>query len=296
MSQDITLIINPSAGKGMAKTYLYDILAEFCHAGYRTSVYITEKPGDATRYASVHGTDAPLLVCVGGDGTLSEVVSGLMPMDRELRPNIGYIPLGTANDVASSLKLARQPKIAAKNIIHGKPTPIDIGRFGNAYFSYIAAFGAFTEVSYSTPQESKRALGHLAYVLEGMASLPKITTEHVLVEYDDGSVEGDYVFGSVSNSTSVAGIVKLRPDDVSLSDGMFEIVLVKMPTNIADFNNMATNLLAQNLEVDNIFFLHSKKVKFTFSEEVAWTRDGENGGTLKSVEVENCHHALTYIV
>ena len=180
MSQDITLIINPSAGKGMAKTYLYDILAEFCHAGYRTSVYITEKPGDATRYASVHGTDAPLLVCVGGDGTLSEVVSGLMPMDREMRPSIGYIPLGTANDVASSLKLARQPKIAAKNIIHGKPTPIDIGRFGDAYFSYIAAFGAFTEVSYSTPQESKRALGHLAYVLEGMASLPKITTEHVL--------------------------------------------------------------------------------------------------------------------
>lgn len=296
MDKKIMLIVNPKAGKSQAKGWLLDIIQVFGSAGYATVVYTTQYAGHAVELARLYGCEYSILACIGGDGTLSEVITGLMSVPKEKRPLIGYIPLGTANDVASSLKLSKNPKQAAETIINGVPMEIDVGSFMDTYFAYIAAFGAFTQVSYATPQESKKALGHFAYVLEGMASLPKIAPYHTVMEYDDGVVEGDFIFGSVSNSTSVAGLVKLNPDNVGLDDGLFEIILVRNPKNVGELHGIVSNILSRNFSNENIIFLHSKKVEFTFTEDVAWTRDGENGGKWQSVTAENRSKAVQIIV
>lgn len=296
MDKRIMLIVNPMAGKSQAKGWLLDIVQVFGKAGYATTVYTTQYAGHAVELAKTYGSEYPVIACIGGDGTLSEVITGLMDIPKEKRPDIGYIPLGTANDVASSLKLSKNPKQAAENIINGIPVEIDVGSFMDTYFAYIAAFGAFTQVSYATPQETKKALGHFAYVLEGMASLPKIMPYHTVMEYDEGVIEGNFIFGSVSNSTSVAGLVKLNPDSVGLDDGLFEIILVKNPRNVGEIHGIVSNILSHNFSNENIIFLHSQKVKFTFDEEIAWTRDGENGGKWQNITAENKSKAVRIIV
>lgn len=296
MDKKVMLIVNPMAGKGQSRGCVLDVVQIFSDAGYATTVYPTKHSGHAAELARSYGSEYPILACVGGDGTLSEVITGLMDIPYENRPNIGYIPLGTANDVASSLKLIKDPVKAAKDIVNGTPMEIDVGSFNNTYFSYIAAFGAFTQVSYATPQETKKALGHLAYILEGMASLTKITPYHAVVEHDGGVIEGDFVFGSVTNSTSVAGLVKLDPSYVGLNDGVFEIILVRNPKNVSDLHGIVKTILDHNFSNENVVFLHSKKVSFTFEQEVAWTRDGENGGSWQSVIADNKRKAVKIIV
>jgi YegS/Rv2252/BmrU family lipid kinase len=296
MDNRIMLIVNPMAGKGQARSCLMDVIQVFSEAGYATTVYSTTYPGQAIEFAEEFGGDYPILACIGGDGTLSEVISGIMLIPEAFRPKIGYIPLGTANDVATSMKLDRHPKQAALDIVTGRPVPLDVGSFGDKYFAYIAAFGAFTQVSYATPQETKRALGHLAYILEGMVSLPKITPYHAVIEHDGGVIEGDFIFGGACNSTSVAGLVKLNPDMVGLDDGLFEVLLVRNPQNIAELGFVVNNILSRNYTNENVIFLHSKRVKFTFDEDVAWTRDGENGGLWRSVTAVNNHKAVQMIV
>ena len=296
MNKKIMLIVNPMAGKGQSRGCVLDIIQVFSKAGYATTVYPTEHSGHAVELAKTYGSEYPILACIGGDGTLSEVITGLMAIPRENRPSIGYIPLGTANDVASSLKLAKNPKQAAEDIINGTPVEVDVGRFNDSYFAYIAAFGAFTQVSYATPQETKKALGHFAYILEGMASLTKITPYHAILKHDGGVIEGDFVFGSVTNSTSVAGIVKLKPDIVGLDDGLFEVIFVRNPKNVADLHGIVKNITDNNFNNENVVFLHSKKVSITFTENVAWTRDGENGGEWQTVTAENISKAVKIIV
>lgn len=296
MRKKLALIVNPVSGRGQVKYSLFDVLSVFCSTEYEVSVFMTAAGGDAERFASEHGGEYDILSCIGGDGTLSEVFGGLMSVDREKRPEIGYIPMGTANDMASTLGLSHNPRTAAERIVNGKSLELDVGRLGDMHFSYIAAFGAFTDVSYTTPQESKKALGHLAYVLEGMSRLPLITSYHSVVEYDDGEVEGDFVFGGVTNSTSVAGLVKLDPIDVALSDGYFEVILIRNPQNLIDLNRIISNVMRQEYDPKYVVFLHTKKISFKFDELVAWTRDGENGGTYKQIEAENLHNAVTMIV
>ncbi len=294
MLKNLMLIINPAAGKGQYKDGIADILETFCKAGCAVTVYMTGKRGDAEEFARELSGKFDLLVCCGGDGTLSEVTSGLMQTD--VRPTVGYIPMGTANDVASSLKLSRVPKKAAQIIVDNPAHPMDMGIFnGEKYFTYVAAFGAFTRVSYETPQEIKQSLGHFAYVLEGAGSLSSITPIHARVEYDGGVVDGEFVYGGVTNSTSIAGLVKLDPDSVGLGDGLFEVMLVKNPNNIAELNRIFHSILTRKYDPDYVLFLHTKKVKFTFDGPVAWTRDGEDGGSHISVEAENSHAAVNII-
>lgn len=296
-SRPLLLIVNPVSGKGQAGNSLSCILSELCRSGRAVTTYMTGGPGDAARFAQEHGPEFETLVCVGGDGTLSEVISGLMCVPQDRRPTIGYIPMGTANDVATTLNLPKAPAAAARLVLTGKPRHLDVGRLSDGrYFSYIAAFGAFTEVSYSTPQDTKRTLGHLAYVLEGMSSLPRIMPYHVKVEYDGGELEDDFVFGGVTNSTSVAGLVKLDPADVGLCDGLFEVILVKNPTSLADFSGIFSGVVAQHYDNETFTFLHTKKIRFSFDREIPWTRDGEAGGTFSSVEAENIKHAINIIV
>ena len=210
-------------------------------------------------------------------------------MRLEKRPYVGYIPMGTANDVATTIDLPKNDCLAAvRKFMAGVPHPFDLGGFGNdGYFAYIAAFGAFTEVSYATPQNQKKALGHLAYVLQGMASLPYIESVKTRVEYDGGVFEGKLLYGSLSNSTSVAGIVKLPEVMVSLGDGMSELVLVKEPEFITGFGGILDSVLSQRFDSDDLLILHTKKAKFSFEKPVAWTRDGESGGSYTELELSN---------
>lgn len=291
----LMLIINPAAGRGGYAAGLAEALNLLDGGGYRTTLFFTAGRGDATVFAARHGKEYDAVACIGGDGTLSEVMSGLMALDHP--PMLGYFPMGTSNDVATTLALPKNDcQGAALRMLGGTPHPYDVGGFGDdQYFAYIAAFGAFTQVSYATPQSQKRALGHLAYVLQGMAELPKLETYHAVVEYDGGVIEDDFIYGGMSNSTSVAGIVRLPEDMVSLGDGVSELVLVKVPERIEDLGEMAASVLTQRYESDRLVILHTRQAHFRFDRPVAWTRDGEAGGEYQDICLTNYKAPIQFI-
>ncbi len=290
------LLINPNAGRGGYRAALADILQTFHRSGYVSTVFFTDGRGDATRLTAAHGADFDRLVCVGGDGTLSETVAGLMQLDK--KPELGYIPLGTVNDVASSLGLSRSPAAAAKTAAAGRLRPLDVGCFNERdYFTYVAAFGAFTEVSYETPQNQKQALGRLAYIFAGMAALGRVTSHHVRVEWDGGMLADDFIFGGVTNSRSVAGLVRLRDmDDDALCDGLFEIFLVRAPADALDLANVISSVLASDFTGENVIRLRGSHARFRFDEPTPWTRDGEAGGEHLDVSCRNLQAAVRIAV
>lgn len=294
MENKVLLIANPVSGKGMVKTHIFDVIDELDKGGITACVHLTHAAGDATRIAREYGADYDTVVVMGGDGTLSEVAAGLVHMDNP--PKIGYIALGTTNDVARTFGLPRSVRESARNVVEGVAVPWDLGRFHEQYFSYIAAFGAFTETSYSTAQSLKKLLGHAAYVVDGIASVPKIQAYHCVVEHDGGTVEGNFLYGGVSNSLSVGGIVKLDPNTVAMGDGLFECILIRKPEKLADLANIVTSVLNQDYSKNEVVFLHTKKIRFNFDKPVAFTRDGESGGSFTTVEAENLHAALRLIV
>ena len=291
----LMLIVNPSAGRGGYRYYFGEAMKTLAEGGFRTELYFTSGPRDATEMTVANAANYDTVVCVGGDGTLSEVIAGLMKIPNP--PSLGYIPMGTTNDVASTIGLPKNDTIgAARRIVDGREHPFDVGGFGkDEYFSYIAAFGAFTEVSYATPQEQKRALGHLAYVLQGAQQLGKIERIPTRVEYDSGVFEGELVYGSMSNSTSVAGIVRLREEMVSLGDGMSELVLVQDPGTIDAYGELATAVLTRRFDSEKLKIIQTKHARFTFEKPIAWTRDGEDGGKHREVELCNYHAPIRLI-
>ena len=290
----LMLVINPAAGRGGFKFNLPDALQTLDRGGYRTTLFFTSERGQATEFVRENGSKYDVVACVGGDGTLSEVISGLMELEQP--PKLGYFPMGTANDVATTLALPKNDSLAAaQRLVSGTPHRFDVGGFGDHYFAYIAAFGAFTEVSYSTPQDQKKALGHLAYVLQGAAALGKIESYHTVVEYDGGVIEDNFLYGSLSNSTSVAGIVHLKEEMVGLGDGQSELVLVKDPKTVAGFGEIVERVLSQRYDSDKLLILHTKKAKFHFDKPVPWTRDGEDGGTHQDVELCNYEAPIEFI-
>jgi YegS/Rv2252/BmrU family lipid kinase len=293
MNKKMMLIINPLSGRGLSKTALGSIVSNLCEVDYIVTVFFShEKNPEELAFEYSKGHD--LVVCVGGDGTLSGVISGLLQAGVKIP--VGYIPAGTSNDVATTLALTKDPSAAARKIINGKPTPLDIGLFGERYFTYIAAFGAFTGVSYNTPQSAKQSLGHLAYVFGGFAEVAAIVPRRTVVRYDDSVIEGEFIFGGVVNSTSVAGLVKLNPSRVDLADGEFEVVLVRQPVVLADYAEILTSLVMQTYEGDNFLMLHASTVSFTFEEEVAWTVDGEDGGKHRDVDTKIKNHAIEIVL
>ena len=295
MKKKLMLIVNPAAGKGEYKQKFGDALNLLDNGGYRSTLFFTSGPEEATFFAENHAAEYDMVACIGGDGTLSEVISGLMKLEHP--PVLGYIPMGTANDVATTLGLPKNNCLkAAEAILTGQPHPFDVGRFGeDKIFAYIAAFGAFTQVSYATPQSQKKALGHLAYVLQGAAQLPKLESYHTIVEYDGGTLEADLVYGSMSNSTSVAGIVHLPETLVSLGDGVSELVLVKNPGSLDSLGALATSVLTQRYDSEHLLILHTKRAHFLFDRPVAWTRDGEAGGEYQDIRLSNCKAPIEII-
>ncbi len=287
MSRKLLLIVNPAAGRGVYKLSFADSLQTLHDGGCRTTVCFTSARGDATKLAAQLGSEYDLVACLGGDGTLSEVMAGLMRLQNP--PPLGYLPMGTSNDVASTLGIPKNNAVAAaQRILDGTAHPYDVGGFGETdYFAYIAAFGAFTDVSYVTPQDQKKLLGHLAYVLQGALSMANIEAFPTRVEYDDGVVEANLVYGSMSNSTSVAGIVRLPEEMVSLGDGLSELVLVKDPGNLMALSELANSVLTRRFDSDKLLILHTKKARFFFEKPVRWTRDGEDGGQWQDVTLRN---------
>ena len=289
------LLVNPNAGKGGYRNNLGEVLLNFHRAGWTVTVTFTDKRGDAPAIAASQAADYERIVCVGGDGTLSETVGGLMGLAK--RPTLGYLPMGTTNDCAATLGIPHDPVQASRVAAAGRPVPFDVGRFNDRYFTYVAAFGAFTEVSYETPQDQKNALGKLAYFLDGVSRLPNLTHRWARVEYDDGVVEDDFIFCGVTNSRSVAGFIRLKDTlGVSVSDGLFEVILIRNPENMLQVGTVVTDLLANKFESEYVSMIKTSRVRFTLREPVNWTLDGEAGGSHAVVECENIPQAVQIMV
>ena len=292
-------IVNPNAGLRQAAANLPKILDIFTENGDINSVHLTEKKGDGTKLVLSHGHLADRIICVGGDGTLGEVVTGIKNSEFELP--IGYIPAGTANDLANSLNLSKNMIQAAKDIITGKKIPIDIGSFNGGYFSYIASFGAFTKVSYSTPQASKNMLGQFAYILEAIKELPAIRPEYVKIEYGQNKehmIEGEYIFGAFSNSKSMGGMLMLDSEIVDMGDGLFEALLIKPLLSVQAVWDCVYSLLNRTYCENAEYITFFKADGFTVFADpgMQWTLDGEHAGGYGMIEIKNLHRALNLIV
>ena len=293
MSKRLLLILNPISGKMTGKRRLADVLEAFCRADYIPTVFTTTERGNAHDLAYTHGGEADLVVCLGGDGTFNEVVCGLL--DGGHTTPIGYIPCGSTNDFASSIGLKKTVPAATAAILEGTPHTYDVGQFGNRCFSYVASFGIFSRASYATPQNVKNALGHLAYVLEGIKELSHIRSWHVKFEVDGDVVEGDYIFGAVSNSTSVGGVLTLDPHTVDMNDGKLELLLVKMPRNAAELSECVVALTKKKYDTDAITFLSGSDFVVTAAPDMEWSLDGEWGSGAATIHIRNRRDAITLI-
>ena len=295
MKKKVLFIVNPKSGKGSIRSKLLDIVDIFVKAEFDLTLYISQSAGDARAKAKEVEGRYELVICSGGDGTLDEVISGMMECEK--RSAIGYIPCGSTNDFAHSLKIPTSMTKAAEHIAAWKEFPCDIGRFNDDYFVYIAAFGLFTDVSYETSQDVKNVLGHLAYILEGMKKLTEIKSYPMKVESEEMTVEGNFLFGMVTNSTSVGGFRNITGKHVHLDDGVFEVTLIKTPQNILELNEIIQAVIAGKSENNKYFYqFRSKAVKFISGDPVAWTLDGESGGYHEVVDVKNDKQALSLLV
>ncbi|MFI3176256.1 MAG: YegS/Rv2252/BmrU family lipid kinase [Eubacteriales bacterium] len=290
----LLFIYNPHAGKASIKRKLADIIDVFVKEEYEVTVYPTQGPNQATELACTQSDSYDVLVCSGGDGTLDEVVTGMMQAEHKIP--IGYIPAGSTNDFARSLHIPRDMMSAARMIVTGTTFPCDIGAFNADTFVYIAAFGIFTDVSYETTQEMKSVLGYAAYVLEGMKRLSSIDAYRLKVTTPTEKIEDEFIFGMVTNSHSVGGFKKITGKSVALDDGLFELILVKYPANPVELNGTLAAILTGSIDPDYMYCVKIEEVLIESEEYVAWTLDGEYGGDHKKVHIRNCKQALEMIV
>lgn len=278
-------IYNPKAGKAQIRNKLADILDVFTKGGYEITVYPTQKSEDAMEKTMNRNKDYDIIVCSGGDGTLDEVVTGMIRSG--FRTPIGYIPAGSTNDFGGSLSLPKNMVRAAENIVNGDEFACDVGSFNEDVFVYIAAFGLFTDVSYETGQDMKNVLGHMAYLLEGMKRLPAIRSYPMRITYEDTTIVDDFIFGMVTNSVSVGGFKRITGKNVKLDDGVFEVTLIKRPKNPMELNNIMVSLLNRDIDTNAMYCFRASKMEITSTEPLPWTLDGEYGGTHTKVVIEN---------
>lgn len=287
-------VYNPTAGKGLLKSKLSDVLDICAKAGYEITIYPTQCYQDACRKVSGMQEDYDLVVCSGGDGTLDETVTGMMKRDKKIP--IGYIPTGTTNDFANSLHIPRNILKAADTAVNGVLFACDVGSFNDDFFVYIAAFGLFTDVPYQTRQNVKNVLGHLAYVLEGVKRLYNVPSYKVKVTHDETVLEGEFIFGMVTNSRSVGGFRNMVGKNVVFDDGEFEVILIKTPKNAIELQEIIAALLIEQVDTKHMHMFKASKVCFEAVEEIPWTLDGEFGGTHDYVQIENQKQALEIMV
>lgn len=296
-------IINPHSGKGLIKNHVLEILDILVKDGYEVTVYPTQGKEDASRAMRERKKSYELVVCSGGDGTLDEIVTGMI--QSGFKTTIGYIPAGSTNDFANSLKIPSTMKKAAEVVVDGTVFSCDVGRFNEDVFVYIAAFGLFTEVSYGTPQEMKNMLGHIAYILEGVKHLQNIKSYHLKVTSvsengEERVIEDDFIYGMVTNSYSVGGFKSIAGNvfkgRIALNDGLFEVTLIKMPKNPMELNSILAALAIQNIDTEYMYSFKAGSLTVEAQEEIAWTLDGEFGGTHKKVTLINEKQAMDIMV
>ncbi|MCL2774712.1 MAG: diacylglycerol kinase family lipid kinase [Oscillospiraceae bacterium] len=296
-------IVNPGAGTKQAKRHLPGILDLFSENNGENIVYLTSKSGDGIEFVSHYAASADRIICIGGDGTLSEVINGIKYNGFDIP--IGYIPTGTANDFSNSLNLSKNIMQAAKDIIDGRIISVDIGRFSaestepakrERYFSYIASFGVFTKASYNTPQSAKNTFGHFAYIIEGIKELPDIRPKYIEIETDSKKIEGEYIFGAISNSTSVGGILSFSPNTVDMSDGLFEIMLIKPLNNAKAVSDCVYSLLTQNYNSEYILLFSTDKAVIYADSDMKWSLDGERENGCEMIKIQNLQRAIKIIV
>lgn len=291
----LLFIFNPRSGKGQIRNQLMSIVDTFVKSGYEVVIYPTQKPEDALHKIPEVADEYDLIVCSGGDGTLDEVVTGMMNSDAIIP--VGYIPAGSTNDFAHSLGIPRNMLRAADVAVNGTPFPCDVGEFNNDYFVYIAAFGLFTDVSYMTNQKLKNIFGHVAYILESAKRLYDIPSYFLEVEVNGEIIKDEFVYGMVTNSTSVGGMKNMTGKNVKLDDGEFEVTLIRMPQNPIQLNEILANLMMPKpIETPYIYTYKTDHIKMHCEDYVPWTLDGEFGGEHKEVEIINHCRRITFMI
>lgn len=283
------LIYNPRAGRSVKRPPLAEIVAQLQPTFGELVVQTTAHPGHATELARQFGRDYDTVICCGGDGTLSEVINGLLAADAH--PKIGYIPMGSTNDLAKNIGLPTSLDRVTEVLSHGRTVQYDIGRFNDRYFTYFASFGPGVSVSYSTPQRMKNMLGYSAYMINGFVlgvvpALREVKPKHIRVEYDGKVLEDDFYFGAVSNAYSAAGIIKYNEDDVCFNDGKYEVMLVRRLHHPAQLFSMLHKIRRRDYDGETLLYLHASRLRFTFSSPVKWTLDGECSGDVQDVSIE----------
>ena len=294
MEKRVLLIYNPRAGKGQFLAQLHEVIDILVKDGWTVEVYPTQGPGDAVIKTSSLGEGYDMLIPAGGDGTLDEVVTGMLRAGRDIP--IGYIPVGSTNDYAASLGIPFQTGDAVRMILSGKPVRLDAGIVNREHiFIYVAAFGAFTDVAYTTDQHLKNTIGHAAYIVEALKSIGNMKPYHAVVEANGRTRENDYILGMVTNSTSVGGIRNMLGPDVALDDGLFEVTLVQNPKNLLEMQEILTALLTQNFNTGLVEYFKTDHLVMTSEEEIPWTFDGEYGGAYQSLDLENRKQTIRII-
>ena len=290
----LLMIVNPSAGRSKSRGPLFDAAAILSQAGYLISIHTTACAGDAAETAAREGEQYDVIVAVGGDGTLNEVVSGVLRLEHP--PMLGYLAQGSTNDFASSLHISNKPAVAAAAIAQAAPRQLDIGRWNDRHFVYVASFGAFTRSSYAAPQAAKNALGHFAYILEGMKDLNTLRPYQVKLTADGEVLDGEYLFGAVCNSTSIGGLMKLDPERVVLDDGQFEMLLIPNPKTAQDLQNLVLALLDQHYDREGLVFRHVSSIHLETEQDLPWSLDGEYAASAPVVDIENRQRSLTMLL
>jgi len=290
-TKKLFFIYNPHSGRGQIRSRLFDIIQTFSDAGYELTVCPTKAEKDATYQIRKLPDDYDLVVCSGGDGTMDEVVQGMML--REKKIPLGYIPSGTVNDFARSLKIPRNMQQAARIAVEGKDFPCDIGTFNEEHFVYIAAFGIFTDVAYSTRQDMKNALGHMAYLLEGVKRLANIPSYHMRLVSEELETEGDFIFGMVTNSRSVGGFKSIIGRKVQFDDGVFEVTFIRMPKNAAELQEILAAIVLKEIDSHYMYSFRTSRLLVESEANIPWTLDGEFGGECRSAVIQNHQKAIT---
>ncbi len=293
--EKVLFVYNPLAGKGAVKNRLSDVIEIFMRSDFEVTVYATLKNGDAREIVRRHGGEMDRIVCAGGDGTLHEVTCAMMELEEDQRPLCGYIPTGTVNDFSNGINLPKRVLSAAEIAASDHHMACDIGEMNGQFFTYVAAFGAFTSVSYETPQTSKNLLGRTAYILDGMTKLGTIKSIPVKITTEEQTWELDCILGMVTNAKTIGGLKFFKKNPVVLDDGLFEGVFMKNPKNPIELNQVMNYLLTGEVNSQVILF-HSSRIVIEAEEPIPYTLDGENGGEHKKTVITNHRKAITYLV
>ena len=297
MDKKLLFIVNPRAGKRKSHAPLFDAVSIYSEAGYLVSVHVTSHPGEATELAEDLGAEFDLVVCHGGDGTLNETVNGVMRIPKDKRPAVSYLPGGSTNDFAASMNISSNPAEAALSAMRLEPRKLDVGRFGERNFVYVASFGAFTKTTYTVPQDIKNVFGHFAYMLDGVKNLDTLCPYRMKITADGEVFDGEYLFGAISNSTSIAGLMKLSDEEVLFNDGLFELLLVPVPRTPAAMQALILALVNKDYyNSEGLIFRHVKHVTAETAEDIPWTLDGEYDPGAPFVEIGIEENGLTMMI